>query len=581
MNTEEKNYMQELKDTYLYCDLRQISMEETRAIITAAIKAAMASGALAEKEIPNFVTEVPADPKNGDVAVNVAMVSAKVFGMAPRNIAQIIIDNLPDLSDSMFDKVEVAGPGFINVYFSPAWFGSVVMAANICAEEYGRTKTGAGEKVNVEFVSANPTGPMHLGNARGGALGDCLAEVLAWAGYDVSREFYINDAGNQIDKFGRSLLARYLQLIDGEDAHVFPEDGYQGEDIKMHAKAFLEINKDAYNDKSQEELQNALVEYALPLNIEAMKNNLAAYRVEYDTWFRESSLYESGAVEEVVQRLGQRGYTYEKDGAIWYKTENEEEKDEVLIRANGFPTYFAADIAYHVDKFKRGFTTLIDAWGADHHGHVARMKTALDAVGEDGNKFDVVLFQMVNLIRDGAPVRMSKRTGKAITLVDLLEEVPIDSARFFFNMREPGSTIDFDLDLASAQDSDNPVYYVQYAHARVMSILRKMEEEGTDFAQVKAFGNTDKLSTEEERGLIRAIAAFPGEITKAAQSRNPSRITRYLMEVAMAFHRFYSACHIKGEEEGLLQARLALAIATKNVLKNGLKMMNITVPDKM
>ncbi len=577
---QQEQYMQELRETYQNTDMIAMAKQEARAMLLHAVAQAVAAGALPSAQLPNFVVEQPADAKNGDLAANLAMVSAKVFGMAPRQIAQAVADHMP--TDGMVERCEVAGPGFINMYIAPAWFGSVVMAACVCADDYGRTAVGGGERVNVEFVSANPTGPMHLGNARGGALGDCLAEAFNWAGYDAQREFYINDAGNQIDKFGRSLAARYMQIVLSEDAVEFPEDGYQGEDIKQRAQEFYEVHGDAYAEKDEGEREKALIEDALPKNIQSLKDDLATYRIEYDTWFSEQTLHDSGAVAAAVEKMVQCGAAYTKDGAVWYKaTEQGAEKDEVLVRANGVPTYFAADIAYHIDKFERGYTSLVDVWGADHHGHVARLKSALTSLGYAGDKLDIVLMQFVRLVQDGQPVKMSKRTGKAITLASLLDEVPIDSARFFFNLREPGSSIEFDMNLAVAQDGESPVYYVQYAHARVCSIIRALEKESISFEPVLAFGNTNKLDSDAERELIRSIAAFPGEIVAAAQGRDPARITRYLVSLGAAFHKFYANCRIKGEAQELLQARLALAVATKTVLKNGLTILKVTAPEAM
>ncbi|MDL2293569.1 arginine--tRNA ligase [Ruminococcaceae bacterium OttesenSCG-928-D13] len=572
--------MEQMREAWQFTDPIAIAKDEAAAFVQKALSAAQKDGALPGAEAAPFVVEQPADPKNGDLACNIAMVNAKTFGMAPRKIAEALLAAAPPIENSIIEKVEVAGPGFINLYLAQSWFSGRVMQAVVCGEDYGRTHHGKGEKVNVEFVSANPTGPMHLGNARGGALGDVLASCFDWAGYEVEREFYINDAGNQITKFGKSLAARYLQQVKGEDAVEFPEDGYQGEDIKERAAEFLAQNGPGWAEKPEAELEQALVDYALPKNIQDMQDHLAKYRISYDVWFRESSLHQSGAVERAIDKLKALDATYEKEGALWMKGD-EDDKDNVLVRANGVPTYFAADIAYHIDKFERGFTSLIDVWGADHHGHIARMQNALTAAGYKGEALDVVLMQFVKLVRDGQPVRMSKRTGKAITLSDLLDEVPIDSARFLFNMREPGSSIEFDLDQAVAQDSDNPVYYVQYAHARICSIERALAEESIAFEPAVAFGGADRLTTGEERDLIRKVAAFPGVLVTAATGRNPAGVTRYLMDLATGFHKFYTACHIKGEEAPLLQARLALALATKNVLKNGLSMLKVTVPDKM
>ena len=578
---------------------RQAALTEARALLTDAAKAAVADGTLPAAELPDFIVEIPADVKNGDVASNIAMAGARAFHKAPRQIAEAITAKL-DLNGTLFSGVDIAGPGFINLFLGQDWFTSVVRAA--CANpEYGRTDAGAGKKYNVEFVSANPTGPMHMGNARGGALGDGLAACLDWAGCDVTREFYINDAGNQIQKFGKSLAIRYLQLYKGEEAVPLPEECYQGADIIARAKEFAEIHGDSYIDKDFEELKDALIADALPKNIAGLQRDLGKYRITYDVWFHESDLHKSGAVDDVIKILMDKGACYKaEDGAIMYrsaqyaskygvvnrkKDENadgeEEAKDEVLVRANGIPTYFAADIAYHYNKLAvRGFDRAIDIWGADHHGHVARMKGAMDAVGLDGTKLDVVLMQMVNLMRDGKPVRMSKRTGKAITLTDLLDEVPIDSARFFFNQRESSSTLDFDLDLAVRNDSENPVYYVQYAHARICSVLKKLESEGITFNGVDGV-DASVLTDPAEQALIRLLAAFPAEIVAAADKYDPARITRYCIDVASAYHRFYNACRIMGTEGAVQQGRIALCLAVRGVIRNILTMFKVSVPETM
>ena len=597
---------------YKYYNPRKAALDTARELLTGALNAAVADGSLPEAPLPEFIVEIPADVKNGDIASNAAMAGARAFHKAPRQIAQAIVDHL-NLEGSLFDRVEIAGPGFINLFLGAHWFTSVLQAA-ATEPEYGRTDGGAGKRYNVEFVSANPTGPMHMGNARGGALGDCLAACLDWAGYDVTREFYINDAGNQIQKFGKSLAVRYLQQFCGEEAYPLPAECYQGGDIKVLAGEFAEINGDKYVAACQgmgEEalfeseafaaLKDALVAYALPKNIAALKRDLGKYRIDYDVWFHESTLHESGAVLDVVNKLLELGACYKaEDGAIMYrsaqyaskygvvnrkKDENadgeEEAKDEVLVRANGIPTYFAADIAYHYNKLAvRGFDRAIDIWGADHHGHVARMKGAMDAVGLDGTKLDVVLMQMVNLMRDGKPVRMSKRTGKAITLTDLLDEVPIDSARFFFNQRESSSTLDFDLDLAVRNDSENPVYYVQYAHARICSVLKKLEAAGVTFEGADAL-DASLLTDPSEQALLRLLSAFPAEIAAAAEKYDPARITRYVIDIATAFHRFYNACRILEADPAVRQCRMALCLAVRSVIRNVLTMFKVTVPESM
>ncbi len=541
---------------------------------------AMAAGELPEAELPPVEVEIPGDRAHGDLASNIAMLSARAFHKAPRQIADILLSHL-SLDGTYLERAETAGPGFLNFFLSPAFYAAAVAEILKQKDQYGRSDYGAGKKVMVEFVSANPTGPMHMGNARGGALGDCLASVLDAAGYDVWREFYINDAGNQIEKFGLSLEVRYLQLFLGDQAPEMPEDAYHGDDIREHARHYADEHGDTLVALPSDQRRKALVAYALPLNIEKMKADLLKYRIEYDQWFRESSLHDDGEVREVLDLLGQKGLTYEKDGALWYKaSENGGEKDEVLVRANGTPTYFAADIAYHRNKFRRGFDTCIDVWGADHHGHVARMKGAMDAVGLDGSKLQVVLIQLVRLMRDGEVVRMSKRSGKAIQLADLLDEVPVDAARFFFNLREANSRMDFDLDLAVEQSASNPVYYVQYAHARICSLFRNLQSEGVTLRPCSP-EELSLLSAPEEKELIRHLAAYPGEIVAAAKDYDPARMTRYCMDLASLFHKFYNACRVKGEEEQLLQARLSLCAAARYTLKNALTLLKIDAPESM
>lgn len=524
--------------------------------------------------------EVPKDKQHGDFACNVAMLLAKELRMAPRKIAEAIAAEIPKSGD--IEKVEVAGAGFINFYLSNNRLYEVIRGIEAEGENYGRIDMGKGKKVMVEFVSANPTGPMHMGNARGGALGDCMASVLEYAGYEVSREFYVNDAGNQIEKFGKSLEARYIQELKGEDAFEFPEDGYHGDDIRQHARAFIALEGDKYLNTDSEARKKALVEYALEKNVKALKTDLEKYRIYYDVWFRESELHNTGKVSEAVERLTNAGYTYEEDGAIWLNCEKMGlEKNEVLVRQNGIPTYFAADIAYHINKIEtRGFDLVIDVWGADHHGHIARMKAALAAVGIDPDKFEVSIMQLVRLTRDGEAVRMSKRTGKAITLTDLLDDVSIDAARFLFNMRMAGSHLDFDLDLAVKEDSENPVYYVQYAHARICSIIRLLAEDGV---KVKAFNeiSPEVLEREEELELLKKLSELPEEIRAAATTREPARITRYVIDLAAAFHTFYNSCRVKADDKRLMDARLKLVDSVRIVIEGVLKMLKIEAPEKM
>ena len=543
--------------------------------------------------------EIPKDTAHGDYASSFAMAGAKTLHMAPRQIAQIIVDNL-ELEGSYFQKVEIAGPGFLNFTLGPKWFGDVLSAVETEGGQYGQSDEGHGKRVMVEFVSANPTGPMHMGNARGGVLGDTLANVLKRDGWDTWKEFYVNDAGNQINKFAVSINARYMQLIMGEENFPFPEEGYHGDDIKALAQAIYDAHGDSWKDLPEEERLSKLAEYGLSVNIPNMKSDLRRYGIEYDQWFFESSLHESGYVAETVAMLTDKGWTYEKDGALWLNTtkllkekfmregKTQEQvdkldlKDDVLRRANGFYTYFAADIAYHRNKLEvRGFDLVINIWGADHHGHVARLQAALDGLGLDGShRLVVVLMQLVNLMQDGKPVRMSKRSGKAIALHDLLDEINVDAARYFFNSRAATTPLDFDLDLAVRQDSENPVYYVQYAHARICSLIARLGEEGERVPQA---GDVDAalMGTAEELALMKALAQFPEEIHLAARDFDPSRINRYLVALAGDFHRFYNACRIKGEEQGVLSARLKLADTVRAVLANGLGLLGVSAPEKM
>ena len=567
-------------------------------LLCAACEKAVKNGELPEGAVLRGTVEIPKDTANGDYAANHAMTGAKAMRMPPRKIAEALVRNL-ELDGTWFSSVEVAGPGFINFRLADSWYGDVLKAVVEEGENYGRIDEGKGQKVMVEFVSANPTGPMHMGNARGGVLGDALASVLDRAGYKVWREFYVNDAGNQIEKFATSIDARYRQLILGEDKVEFPEDGYHGEDIKELAKAFYDANGDSYLNRDVSERHEAMAKFGLERNIPKMQADLRRYGIEYDCWFFESELHSTGYVAESVDMLAQRGYTYEKDGALWLKTsqilsenllragkkqadiDKLELKDDVLRRANGFYTYFAADIAYHRNKFeKRGFDKVINVWGADHHGHVARLKGAMDALGLDGeHRLDIVLMQLVKLMQNGEVARMSKRSGKAITLTTLLDEIPVDAARYFFNSR-PESPVEFDLDLAVRQDSENPVYYVQYAHARICTMLAALAADGY---QVPALEKVDAavLSTDAERELIKQLAALPEEIRLAARDYDPSRINKYVTELASRFHRFYTACRIKDAEDDVRAARMLLAAAVKQVIAVSLAIVGVSAPEKM
>lgn len=579
----------------------ELAKQQVKETVMNALGRLVAEGKIEAVPLPAFNVERPADVSHGDFSCNAAMASAKALRNNPRAIGQMIADAAV-LDGTVFEKIEVAGPGFLNFFISPLWFNETVGEVISSGSDYGKTELGKGKRVLVEFVSANPTGPMHIGNARGGALGDSLSSVLQFAGYEVEREFYVNDAGNQIEKFGKSLSIRYMQISDGNKADVIasygdddvcrkifedeenfpmPEDVYKGVDIIEHAYNFYKINGDKFVNADEESRKSALVEYALPLNIDGLERDLKKYRIVYDTWFRESSLHKSGAVKQIVDMLTEKGQTYEKDGAIWFKASDfGDDQDRVLVRANGIPTYFVPDIAYHYNKLvTRGFDKAIDILGADHHGYIARMKAALTALGVDASKLDIVIMQMVMLVRNGETVKLSKRSGKAITLSTLLDEVPIDAARFFFNLRDPNTHLEFDLELAIEESSNNPVFYVQYAHARICSILRRMEEEGTGYSNIPV--SELNFNHPAELALIRHIAALPNCINEAAKDYNPSKITKYLCDLAQLFHKFYDNCKIKGEEENILQSRLSLCVATKTVFKNLLDLLKVDAPEKM
>ena len=555
------------------------TQDKLNEIIIAAVKSATAKGELPESDMPSFIIQKPSDKKNGDFSTNIAMAGARCYHKAPKMIAESIVNSL-DLDGTLIDRAEIAGPGFINFYLSDDYYSRIVLDAVEQGENYGRSDYGNGKKMLVEFVSANPTGPMHIGNARGGAIGDCLASVLDAAGYYVQREFYINDAGNQIEKFATSLEVRYLQLC-GKEIEM-PEDAYHGADITEHAKAFYKINGDKYADTESKERRDALVGYALPKNIDGLERDLKKYKIVYDKWFRESSLHNDGSVQKVINTLKEKGVTYEQDGALWFKaSEFGNDKDIVLVRANGLPTYIVPDIAYHYNKLvTRGYDKAIDVLGADHHGYVPRMKAALTALGLDADRLDIVIMQMVRLVRDGETIKLSKRSGKAITLNTLLDEVPIDAARFFFNLREPNSHFDFDLELAAKQSSENPVYYVQYAHARICSILSKAKEQGFEMT-IPSVEELNALNSSEERELISHLANLTDEIISAAKGYDPAKITHYVVELATLFHKFYNAQRVMVDDKKLMNARLYLCTAVKSTIKNILTMLKIDAPESM
>ena len=553
---------------------------ELKNIIEQAVKKAVSNGDLPEAEMPQFNIEKPANKDNGDYSTNVAMAGARAFKKAPRMIAEAIASCI-DLDGTAFDRVEIAGPGFMNFFLSQQFYSNVLKDVFSCGKDYGKSDYGQGKRVLVEFVSANPTGPMHIGNARGGAIGDCLASVLDWAGFSVNREFYVNDAGNQIEKFATSLEVRYLQHYD--PSIELPEDAYHGQDIVEHAENFIKEYGDKYVNADSKERRKALVDFALPKNIAGLERDLGRYRITYDKWFRESTLHNDGSVQRVIDALKEKGVTYEQDGALWFKaSEYGNDKDIVLVRANGLPTYIVPDIAYHYNKLvTRGYDKAIDVLGADHHGYVPRMKAALTALGLDASRLDCVIMQMVRLVREGETIKLSKRSGKAVTLNTLIDEVPLDAARFFFNLREPNSHFDFDLELAAKQSSENPVYYVQYAHARICSIIKKAQEQGVEL-KTPSDDELALLNSKEEKDLIRHLSLLTDEIVSAAKSYDPAKITHYVIELATLFHKFYNAQRVMlDDNEGLMQARLFLCKAVKDTIYNILTMLKITAPEVM
>ncbi|MBQ1343325.1 MAG: arginine--tRNA ligase [Firmicutes bacterium] len=538
---------------------------------------ARVAGALSYEKLPEYTVERPREAAHGDYATNVAMLLAKPCRKAPRDIAKIIAEYI-DFSDSPIEKMEIAGPGFINFRMKEDWLNQAACEMLAEGEDFGRSRLGEGQKIQVEFVSANPTGDLHMGNARGAAIGDSLASVLDMAGFEVEREYYINDAGNQIDKFARTLNSRYLTAcgVDNE----FPEDGYPGADLKeLMEQLYSEIG-DKYVHISEELRKEYLAEYGLKNKLASIKSSLERFGVTYDCWFSERSLHDSGQVKAAVEELDERGWLLTKDDAIWIDCSRmgPDMKPEVLVRGNGVPTYFAADIAYHKNKFQRGFDTVIDVWGADHHGHVARMQGSMEALGYRRDQLEVILMQFVRLIENGEVVKMSKRTGRFVTLDELIDDVGKDAARFLFIMRGADSLLDFDLNLAKEKSNDNPVYYVQYAHARICSILRAAAEQCV---------NADKtpdmmlLTAPAERDLLRKLADFPDEVAAAARLREPHRVAVYLTEVAAAFHNFYGQCHCLTDDPELTCARLHLIRMTAGVIRRGMNALGVSAPEKM
>ena len=554
-------------------------IEETQSAlrqgVAAACTQAMAAGTLPEAELPDFVIETPKDEKNGDFSTNLAMQLTRILRQNPRKIAEAIVGGI-DLP-GLVERVEIAGPGFINFYLVPGWLNRVLPAIQEEDADYGKSNAGGGERVQVEFVSANPTGLLHMGNARGGALGDTLAAVLNEAGYVCDKEYYINDAGNQVENLGKSVEARYFELL-GRDDYQIPEDGYHGKDIIATAQRLLDEKGESLVDLPEAERRELMKNYALKEKVAGIRGSLENFGVVFDNWFSEQSLHDAGSVHEVVDILREKGVVYEKDGAQWLRaTDWGEEKDEVLVRSNGTPTYFAADIAYHRDKFERGYKRLINIWGADHHGHVARLKGAMTALGYDGDDITVILMQLVRLYRGGEIVKMSKRSGKYVTLDELIEEVGKEAARFFFIMRSPDSALDFDLDLAKAESSDNPVYYVQYAHARICSILSVAGVDTPKACDV----DLSLLTEENERVLIRKLAEWPQEVADAARELAPYHLAYYAKELANAFHSFYNSCKVLNDDAALRDARLALVDCTRITLRNVLTLLGLSAPERM
>lgn len=553
-------------------DMKQLLQ---KAIYQAA-QTAITEGVFSAGELPQIVLEVPPQREFGDFATNFAMQTARGAKTNPKVIAQAIVERI---NETWLDKAVIAGPGFINFYLKSDWL--YTMLADILAqgETYGNSQVGANQRVQVEFVSANPTGPLHVGHGRGAAVGSALVNLLRAAGYNVASEFYINDAGNQIDNLAASVNARYLELL-GQEVE-FPENGYHGQDIIETAQRILDAKGDTYLSLSLPKRLAQFKEIALHEKLAALKNDLAAFNVQFDVWFSECTLHESGALEGTFQVMKENGSMYEQDGALWLKsTAYGDDKDRVVIRDNGIPTYLAADIAYHRNKLERGFEQLINIWGADHHGYICRVKAAIGSLGYSPEQLEILIVQMVSLYRSGQLVKMSKRTGQSVTLTELIEEVGTDAARFFFIMRSLDSQLDFDLDLAKSRSNENPVYYIQYAYARISSIFRQAAEEGITLGEID-YTKLHLLSSECETDLIKKIGEYQDEIADAAKERAPHRIARYVHDLAGQFHTFYNQCRIKGVDQDLQLARMALVLGIQTTIRHGLGILGISTPEKM
>ncbi|WP_226669195.1 arginine--tRNA ligase [Metabacillus litoralis] len=553
-------------------------VEQVKERLKDEVKAAVLKAGLAEEaQIPDVLLELPKEKAHGDYSTNMAMQLARVAKKAPRMIAEEIVANF-DKEKGSIDKIEIAGPGFINFYMNNSYLTDLIPSILKAGTSYGETNVGNNEKLQVEFVSANPTGDLHLGHARGAAVGDSLCNVLAKAGYDVSREYYINDAGNQINNLARSVEARYLQAL-GKDAEM-PEDGYHGQDIVGIGKKLAEEFGDQYANQSSEERLSFFREYGLKYEMGKLKADLEEFRVPFDVWYSETSLYHNGKIDTALAALKEKGHIYEEEGATWFRsTTFGDDKDRVLIKNDGSYTYLTPDIAYHKDKLDRGFTKLINVWGADHHGYIPRMKAAIEALGYGKDTLEVEIIQLVHLYKDGEKMKMSKRTGKAVTMRDLIEEVGLDAVRYFFAMRSADTHMDFDLDLAVSKSNENPVYYAQYAHARICSMLRQGEEQGLTFEDNLKL---DEISSEKEFDLLKKLGEFPQAVTEAAQKRIPHRITNYIFDLASTLHSFYNAEKVLDpENKEKSRARLALMKSTQVTLQNALTLIGVSAPEKM
>jgi len=550
------------------------------ALLDDAVNICVEKGLIEPGVLRNVAVEIPKDTTHGDYASNIAMVLASRVGkrLPPRKIAEILLENMDDRG-SILKKVEIAGPGFINFFIREDVWVTLLKEIEDRKQAYGTSNLGRGRKTLVEFVSANPTGPLHIGHGRGAVVGDVLANILAASGYAVSREYYINDQGNQMNNLGKSVLVRYLELLG--ESHEFPETGYQGEYIRDLAKNILQTDGDIHRTKDSEATVRYFTEFAAGAILDGIKDDLRAFGVVFENYFSEKELYRDGGVTRLLEDLEAKGFIYREGGTRWFKTTAfSDEKDRVVIRENGDPTYFAADISYHRNKYARGFDDLIDIWGADHHGYIPRMQACVQSLGYEKDSLKIVLVQLVNLLRDGKPVAMSTRAGEFVTLKEVVDEVGRDAARYNFLMRRSDSHLDFDLELAKRQSNENPVYYVQYAHARICSILRFAAERGY---AAPGYEDVDLslLTLPEEIQLIKVITRFPELIEGAAMNLEPHRLTFYLNDLAAIFHSYYNKYKVTSDDERLSLARLYLMKSIRTVVENTLKLLGVAAPDKM